>query len=85
MLRKITTKIDKVVDPGGPVAENLPANAGDMGLSPDLGRFHMLWDNRAHVPPPLSLHAPGPLLYKRSYHNEKLPCCSLRVAPAHCN
>ena len=30
MLRKITKKIDKVVDPGGPVAENLPANAGDM-------------------------------------------------------
>ena len=36
MLRKITKKIDKVVDPGGPVAENPPASAGDMGLSPDL-------------------------------------------------
>ena len=31
--------------PGGPVVNNLPANAGDMGSIPDLGRFHMLWDN----------------------------------------
>ena len=27
--------------PGGAVVENLPANAGDMGSSPDLGRSHM--------------------------------------------
>ena len=27
--------------PGGPVVENLPANAGDTGLSPGLGRSHM--------------------------------------------
>ena len=27
--------------PGGAVVENLPANAGDMGLSPGLGRSHM--------------------------------------------
>ena len=26
---------------GGAVVENLPANAGDMGLSPGLGRSHM--------------------------------------------
>ena len=28
--------------PGGPVVENLPANAGDMGSIPDPGRCHML-------------------------------------------
>ena len=28
--------------PGGTVVENLPANAGDMGSSPGLGRSHML-------------------------------------------
>ena len=28
--------------PGGAVVENLPANAGDMGSSPGLGRSHML-------------------------------------------
>ena len=27
--------------PGGTVVENLPANAGDMGSSPGLGRSHM--------------------------------------------
>ena len=27
--------------PGGAVAKNLPANAGDMGSSPGLGRSHM--------------------------------------------
>ena len=27
--------------PGGAVVENLPANAGDAGSSPGLGRSHM--------------------------------------------
>ena len=31
--------------PGGPVVENLPGNAGDMGLSPGLGRSHILQSN----------------------------------------
>ena len=31
--------------PGGAVIEYLPANAGDMGSSPGLGRSHMLWSN----------------------------------------
>ena len=31
--------------PRGPVVENLPANAGDMGSIPGPGRFHMPWDN----------------------------------------
>ena len=31
--------------PGGAVVENLPANAGDVGSSPGLGRSHMLWSN----------------------------------------
>ena len=31
-----------IVDlPNGPVVKNLPVNAGDTGLSPGLGRFHM--------------------------------------------
>ena len=29
--------------PGGVVVGNLPANAGDTGSSPGLGRSHMLW------------------------------------------
>ena len=31
--------------PGGAVVKNLPANAGDTGLSPSPGRSHMLWGN----------------------------------------
>ena len=31
--------------PGGTVVKNLPANAGDMGSSPGLGRSHMPWSN----------------------------------------
>ena len=31
--------------PGGTVVKNPPANAGDMGSSPGLGRSHMLRNN----------------------------------------
>ena len=31
--------------PGGAVVKNLPANAGDTGSSPALGRSHMLQSN----------------------------------------
>ena len=31
--------------PCGAVVKNPPANAGDMGLSPGLGRSHMPWSN----------------------------------------
>ena len=31
--------------PGGAVVENLPANAGDIGSSPGLGRSHMPQSN----------------------------------------
>ena len=31
--------------PGGSVVKNTPANAGDTGLSSDLGRSYMLWSN----------------------------------------
>ena len=31
--------------PGGTVVKNLPANAGDMGSIPGLGRSHMPWSS----------------------------------------
>ena len=31
--------------PGGSVVKNPPANVGDGGLIPDLGRSHMPWSN----------------------------------------
>ena len=41
--------------PGGALVESLPANAGDTGSSPGLGRFHMPWSNWAREPQLLSL------------------------------
>ena len=41
--------------PGGAVVESLPANAGDTGSSPGLGRSHMPRSNWAHEPQLLSL------------------------------
>ena len=41
--------------PGGAVVENLPANAGDTGLSPGLGRSHIPRSNWAREPQLLSL------------------------------
>ena len=41
--------------PGGTVVENLPANSGDTGSSPGLGRSHMPRSNWAREPQLLSL------------------------------
>ena len=41
--------------PGGTVVESLPANAGDMGSSPGLGRSHMPRSSSAREPQLLSL------------------------------
>ena len=41
--------------PGGAVVESLPANAGDTGSSPGLGRSHVPWSNYAREPQLLSL------------------------------
>ena len=50
-----TYKIKKLGFPGGAVVENLPANAGDTGSSPGLGRSHMPRSNWAREPQLLSL------------------------------
>ena len=46
--------------PGGTVVESLPANAGDTGSSPGLGRSHMRRSSWAHEPQLLSLHVWSP-------------------------
>ena len=50
-----TLKKQKLGFPGGAVVENLPANAGDTGSSPGLGRSHMPGSNWAREPQLLSL------------------------------
>ena len=52
-MKDIKTKVEGF--PGGAVVENLPANAGDKGLSPGLGRSHMPRSNWAREPQLLSL------------------------------
>ena len=39
----MTSNVNGLGFPGGTVVKNPPANAGDMGLSPGLGRSHMPW------------------------------------------
>ena len=46
--------------PGGAVVEGPPANAGDMGSSPGLGRSHMPLSNWAREPQLLSLRVWSP-------------------------
>ena len=41
--------------PGGAAVKNPPANAGDTGSSPGLGRSHMPRSNKARAPQLLSL------------------------------
>ena len=42
---KSSSKDFRLDFPGGSVVKNPPANAGDMGLIPGLGRSHMPWGN----------------------------------------
>ena len=42
---------------GGAVIKNPPANAGDTGLGPGLGRSHMPRSNEARAPQLLSLRS----------------------------
>ena len=69
--------------PGCAVDKNPPANEGDTGSIPGLGRFHMPRSNEAHVPKllsrrlrarelqPLKTACLEPVRNKRSHHNEK--------------
>ena len=41
MIKLLGSNIQHGDFPGGAVVKNLPANAGDMGSSPRLGRSHM--------------------------------------------
>ena len=55
ILLKLFQKIAEGGFPGGAVVENLPANAGDTGSSPGLGRSHMPLSNWTREPQLLSL------------------------------
>ena len=71
--------------PGGTVVKNPPANAGDMGSSPSLGRFHMSRSNWARVPQLLSLRSRARALQQEKPPQWEAHKRQRRVAPARHN
>ena len=76
--------------PGGSVVENPSANAGDAGLTPGPGRFHMLQSCWAHGPQLPSLCSRArelPLLSSHAAATEARMCLEtvLRNQRSHCN
>ena len=67
--------------PGGAVVENLPANAGDMDLSPGLGGSHMPWSNWAHEPQLLILHGWSLCSATREAAMVRGPCTAMKSGP----
>ena len=67
--------------PGGAVVENLPANAGDMGLSPGPGRSHMPRSKWAHEPQLLSLRVWSLCSATREAAIERGPRTAMKSGP----
>ena len=67
--------------PGGAVVESLPANAGDMGSSPGLGRSHMPRSNWAREPQLLSLHVWSLCSTTREAAMVRGPCTAMKSGP----
>ena len=59
--------------------KNLPANAGDVGLIPGLGRSHVLQSNEAHVPQLLSLCSWASKTQLQSSHAATTEACMPRA------
>ena len=59
--------------PGGAVVEGLPANAGDTGLSPGLGRSHMPRSNWAREPQFTEPARLEPVLRNKRGHDSERP------------
>ena len=78
---------------GGAVVKNPPANAGDTGSSPGLGRSHMPRSNEAREPQLLSLRSRarepqllkpaclGPVLRNERSHRNENPCTATKSRP----
>ena len=66
---------------GGAVVENLPADAGDTGSSPGLGRSHMPWSNWACAPQLLSLRVWSLCSATRETTIVRGPCTAMKSGP----
>ena len=67
--------------PGGAAVENLPANAGDTGSSPGLGRSHMPRSNWAREPQLLSLRVWSVCSTAREAAIVRGPCTAMKRGP----
>ena len=63
------------------MVENLPANAGDTGSSPGLGRSHMPWSNWACEPQLLSLRVWSLCSATREAATVRGPCITMKSGP----
>ena len=67
--------------PGGAVVENLPANAGDTGSIPGLGRSYMPRSNWAREPQLLSLRVWSLCSATREAMIVRGPCTAMKSGP----
>ena len=63
------------------MVESLPANAGDTGSSPGLGRSHMPWSNCAREPQLLSLRVWSLCSATREATIVRGPCSAMKSGP----
>ena len=63
------------------MVKNLPANAGDTGSSPGLGRSHMPWSNWAREPQLLSLRVWSLCSATREAATVRGPCTAMKSGP----
>ena len=80
-LSGLTIKITFRGFPGGAVVENLPADAGDTGSSPGLGRSHMPRSNWAREPQLLSLRVWSVCSATREAATVRGPCTAMKSGP----
>ena len=74
-------KIPEVGFPGGAVVESMPANAGDTGSRPGLGRSHMPQSNWAREPQLLSLRVWSLCSAAREATIVRGPCTVMKSGP----
>ena len=63
------------------MVESLPANAGDTGSSPGLGRSHIPWSNWAREPQLLSLRDWSLCSATREAATVRGPCTAMKSGP----
>ena len=80
-IKYLGIKLPKEGFPGGAVVENLPANAGDTGSHPGLGKSHMPRSSWAREPQLLSLRVWSLCSTTREAARVRGPCTTMKSGP----